>query len=96
MKMPMKNKDVPQGSNALTATIENIMKDFGGVKYKKYNFTEFLNEVNGRLDACIIISKGPTKVLAANLKRRIAKKKTIEEILLELNETLFAFFEGGE
>lgn len=94
--MPMKKTDIPQGKNELTMTIEQIMKDFGGVKYKAYTFSQFLQEVNGRLDACVMIAKGPTKVLAANLKRRIAKKKTVEEILLELNETLFAFFEGGD
>jgi hypothetical protein len=52
--------------------------------------------VNGRLDACMIIAKGPIKVLTANLKRRVNKKTTVEDILFELNETMFAFFEGGE
>ena len=94
--MPMKKKDeVPQGKNELTATIEKIMQDFGGTKYKAYTTTAFLQEVNGRLDACAIIAKGPIKVLTANLKRRINKKTTVEDILMELNETLFAFFEGG-
>lgn len=92
----MKKKDeVPQGKNELTATIEKIMQDFGGTKYKAYTTTAFLQEVNGRLDACAIIAKGPIKVLTANLKRRINKKTTVEDILMELNETLFAFFEGG-
>lgn len=94
--MPMKNKDVPQGNNELTITIENIMKDFGGTKYKEYTLDEFMKEVNGRLDACIIIAKGPVKVLAANLKRRLAKKGKVEDVLFELNETYFSFFEGGE
>lgn len=95
--MPMKKKDeIPQGKNELTLTIEQIMKDFGGTKYKSYTAEAFLTEVNGRLDACAIIAKGPVKVLTANLKRRIAKKKTVEDILMELNETLFAFFEGGQ
>lgn len=94
--MPMRKKDeVPQGKNELTATIEKIMQDFGGTKYKAYTTTAFLQEVNGRLDACAIIAKGPIKVLTANLKRRINKKTTVEDILMELNETLFAFFEGG-
>ena len=93
--MPMKKKDeVPQGKNELTATIEKIMQDFGGTKYKAT--TAFLQEVNGRLDACMIVAKGPIKVLTANLKRRINKKTTVEDILMELNETLFAFFEGGD
>lgn len=95
--MPMKNKDeVPQGKNELTITIEQIMKDFGGTKYKKYTRDQFLQEVNGRLDACAIVAKGAVKVLTVNLKRRINKKNTVEDILMELNETLFAFFEGGE
>ena len=95
--MPMKKKDeVPQGKNELTATIEKIMQDFGGTKYKAYSTADFLKEVNGRLDACIIVAKGPVKVLTANLKRRINKKTTVEAILMELNETLFAVFEGGE
>lgn len=95
--MPMKKKDeVPQGKNELTATIEKIMQDFGGTKYKAYTTAAFLQEVNGRLDACMIIAKGPIKVLTANLKRRINKKTTVEDILMELNETLFAFFEGGD
>lgn len=94
--MPMRKKDeVPQGKNELTATIEKIMQDFGGTKYKAYTTSAFLQEVNGRLDACAIIAKGPIKVLTANLKRRINKKTTVEDILMELNETLFAFFEGG-
>ena len=94
--MPMKKKDIPQGKNELTLTIEQIMKDFGGIKYKRYTLTQFLQEVNGRLDACILVAQGPVKVVAANLKRRSAKKNSIEDILMELNETLFAFFEGGD
>ena len=95
--MPIKNKDeVPQGKNTLTMTIEQIMKDFGGTKYKKYTRDQFLQEIDGRLDACALVSKGAIKVLTVNLKRRVDKKKTVEDILMELNETLFAFFEGGE
>ena len=95
--MPMKNKEsVPQRKNELTATIEKILPDFGGTKYKAYTTSDFLQEVNGRLDACMIVAKGPIKVLTANLKRRINKKTTVEDILFELNETMFAFFEGGE
>lgn len=95
--MPMKNKEsIPRGKNELTATIEKILQDFGGRKYKAYTTSDFLKEVNGRLDACMIIAKGPIKVLTANLKRRINKKATVEDILFELNETMFAFFEGGE
>lgn len=95
--MPMKKKeDVPQGKNELTATIEKIMQDFGGTKYKAYTTSAFLQEVNGRLDACMMVAKGSIKVLTANLKRRINKKTKVEDILMELNETLFAFFEGGD
>lgn len=95
--MPMKKKDeIPQGKNELTATIEKIMQDFGGTKYKAYTTSAFLQEVNGRLDACMMVAKGSIKVLTANLKRRINKKTKVEDILMELNETLFAFFEGGE
>ncbi len=95
--MPMKNKDeVPQGKNELTMTIEQIMRDFGGTKYRMYTRDQFLQEVDGRLDACALVAKGAVKVLTVNLKRRVDKKKTVEEILMELNETLFAFFEGGE
>lgn len=94
--MPMKKKDeIPQGKNELTATIEKIMQDFGGTKYKAYTTSAFLQEVNGRLDACMMVAKGSIKVLTANLKRRINKKTKVEDILMELNETLFAFFEGG-
>lgn len=95
--MPMKKKDeIPQGKNELTATIEKIMQDFGGTKYKAYTTSAFLQEVNGRLDACMMVAKGSIKVLTANLKRRINKKTKVEDILMELNETLFAFFEGGD
>ena len=95
--MPMKKKeDVPQGKNELTATIEKIMQDFGGTKYKAYTTSAFLQEVNGRLDACMMVAKGSIKVLTANLKRRINKKTKVEDILMELNEALFAFFEGGD
>ena len=95
--MQMKKKeDVPQGKNELTATIEKIMQDFGGTKYKAYTTSAFLQEVNGRLDACMMVAKGSIKVLTANLKRRINKKTKVEDILMELNETLFAFFEGGD
>lgn len=95
--MPMKNKnDIPQGKNELTATIEKIMQDFGGTKYKAYTTSAFLQEVNGRLDACMMVAKGSIKVLTANLKRRVNKKTKVEDILMELNETLFAFFEGGD
>lgn len=95
--MPIKKKeDVPQGKNELTATIEKIMQDFGGTKYKAYTVSAFLQEVNGRLDACMMVAKGPIKVLTANLKRRVNKKTKVEDILMELNETLFAFFEGGD
>ena len=91
-----KKEDVPQGKNELTATIEKIMQDFGGTKYKAYTTSAFLQEVNGRLDACMMVAKGSIKVLTANLKRRINKKTKVEDILMELNETLFAFFEGGD
>lgn len=95
--MPMKKKDeIPQGKNELTATIEKIMQDFGGTKYKAYTTSAFLQEVNGRLDACMMVAKGSIKVLTANLKRRVNKKTKVEDILMELNETLFAFFEGGD
>ena len=95
--MPMKKKeDVPQGKNELTTTIEKIMQDFGGTKYKAYTTSAFLQEVNGRLDACMMVAKGSIKVLTANLKRRVNKKTKVEDILMELNETLFAFFEGGD
>lgn len=95
--MPMKKKDeIPQGKNELTATIEKIMQDFGGTKYKAYTTSAFLQEVNGRLDACMMVAKGSIKVLTANLKRRINKKTKVEDILMELNETLFVFFEGGD
>lgn len=95
--MPMKKKDeIPQGKNELTATIEKIMQDFGGTKYKAYTTSAFLQEVNGRLDACMMVAKGSIKVLTANLKRRINKKTKVEDILMELNETLFAFFEGSD
>ena len=95
--MPMKkNDEIPQGKNELTATIEKIMQDFGGTKYKVYTVSSFLQEVNGRLDACMMVAKGSIKVLTANLKRRINKKTKVEDILMELNETLFAFFEGGD
>lgn len=91
-----KKEDVPQGKNELTATIEKIMQDFGGTKYKAYTTSAFLQEVNGRLDVCMMVAKGSIKVLTANLKRRINKKTKVEDILMELNETLFAFFEGGD
>ena len=95
--MPIKKKDeIPQGKNELTATIEKIMQDFGGTKYKAYTVSSFLQEVNGRLDVCMMVAKGSIKVLTANLKRRINKKTKIEDILMEFNETLFAFFEGGD
>ena len=43
--MPMKKKDeIPQGKNELTATIEKIMQDFGGTKYKAYTVSSFLQE----------------------------------------------------
>ena len=95
--MQMKKKEaVPQGKNELTATIEKIMQDFGGTKYKAYTTSAFLQEGNGRHDARMMVAKGPIKLLAAHLKRIINKKTKVEDILMELNETLFAFFEGGD
>lgn len=88
--------EVPQGSNNLSITIERIMKDFGRTRYKQYSREEFLKEVEGRIEAAELTSTGAVKVIAANLKRRIKRRKTIEEMLLDLNETLFSFFEGGK
>lgn len=90
----MAKEPIPQGTNNLSITIEKIMKDFGGTKYKQYSKEEFLKEVEGRIEAAELTSTGAIKVIAANLKRRLKRRKTIEEMLLDLNETLFSFFEG--
>lgn len=92
--MPKQKTVVPQGSNSLSVTIEKIMKEFGGIKYKSYSAKQFLDIVNNELDEAIKSSKGAVQVIGANLKRKLARRKTVEEMLLDLNETLFSFFEG--
>ena len=65
--MPMKKKDeVPQGKNELTITIEKIMQDFGGTKYKAYTTADFLKEVKSYSN--LISSPRPRSSFTSTLK----------------------------
>lgn len=92
----MKKQEIPKGKNALTMTIEQIMKDFGGTRYQRYTPNQFLEEVINRIDTMKPMMNGAVLVVAENLKRKLKRKKNIQDMLLCLNETLFSFFESAE
>lgn len=91
----MKKQDIPQGSNSLTVAIESYMKEWGGTKYQKATLQELQDDLIYRIDPLIKGQSGPIMVLAAGLKRKAKSKTTKEDLLMEVNETLFKFFEGN-
>jgi hypothetical protein len=92
----MKKENIPQGNNKLTAAIESFMKEWGGNKYQKATLAELEESLINRLDPIIAEEKGGAiQLLATNLKRRVKSHKTKEELLMDANETMFKFFEGG-
>lgn len=91
----MKKENIPQGNNKLTAAIESFMKEWGGNKYQKATLAELEESLISRLDPIITEEKGAVQLLATNLKRRTKSRKTKEELLMDANETMFKFFEGG-
>ena len=92
----MKKESIPQGANSLSKAIESYFKDWGGDKYKKATLEEMKDDLYKRIDPILEEEKGALLVVATNLKRRVKNKKTKEELLLDINETLFKFFEGSE
>lgn len=89
-----KNKKIkyPQGKNTLTTCIDELMRELGGTKYKKYSCDELKKFIFNKIDSEVEM-KGPMIVIVNNFKAKLNKKKTVEAVLLELNELLFKFFE---
>lgn len=90
----MKKEDIPQGSNSLSKAIEEFMTTWGGTKYQKATLQELQDDMINRIEPILKEEKGAVMAIAANLKRRVKSKKTKEDLLMDLNETLFKFFEG--
>lgn len=94
--MPMKNKNISRGSNILTITIENIMKDYGGSKYKNTTLTNFKNDLAIRFQAAELAEKNKqVKEHIAEVASKIQNSKNVEKSLLYLNEILFSYFEDN-
>lgn len=84
----------PKGKNMLTHTIEQVMKDYGGSRYRSTTLSNFKNDLAGRLEAAQLTERNAAvrdhiKEVAA----KIASSKNIEKSLLYLNDTLFSYFE---
>lgn len=92
----MKKENIPQGNNRLTAAIESFMKEWGGTKYQKATLAELQQSMISRLEPIISEEKGAIQLMSTNLKRRTKSRKTKEELLMDVNETMFKFFEGGQ
>lgn len=90
----MKNKS--QGSNTLTITIEKIMKDYGGIKYKNATLTNFKNDLAVRFQAAELAEKNKqVKEHIIEVASKTQNSKSIEKSLLYLNEILFSYFEDN-
>lgn len=90
----MKNKS--QGSNTLTITIEKIMKDYGGIKYKNTTLTNFKNDLAVRFQAAELAEKNKqVKEHIIEVASKTQNSKSIEKSLLYLNEILFSYFEDN-
>jgi|SRR5574344_491095 hypothetical protein len=88
--------EYPQGKNALTNCLEKILTDFGGSSWKKYTLSQFSTEVYKRLDDSKSDMKGPLLIITNNLEKRLHKKTSVQDMLMELSETLFKFSEGSD
>lgn len=87
----------PKGKNMLTYAIEQVMRDYGGSKYKTSTVNNFKNDLAGRLKAAELAERNP--VIKDHIKEvadKIANSKSVEKSLLYLNETLFSYFEDQE
>ena len=83
-------------SNPVVKTIEKIMTDYGGTKYKKVTLADFKSDLIARFQSAGTECKGPVKMVCTKTITKIQKGKSVEDILLKLNEVLFSFFEKSE
>lgn len=82
--------------NPVTKVVEKIMTDYGGTKYKNVGLADFKSDIVARFQACSAECHGPMKAVCTRTINKIQKGKTVADILMELNEVLFGFFEKSE
>lgn len=78
-------------NNPIKAEIQELFhNEFSGAKYRKYTVTTMKKLIKDEITKIISTRPGPYSSGAANLRSKINKATTVEEMLTLLNEYLFS------
>ena len=80
--------------NALTVELEGIMQDYGGTKWRGHTLNDFKDDVFKRIDKAAEELHGPQKMICTNLKKKLSKSGSVQDMLLILNESYFSLIGG--
>lgn len=78
-------------TNPIKREIQNLFEhEFSGNKYKKYELQDARALVTDRLQTIVTEGSGVHKAVAAKLIHKVTTVRSIEDLLMMLNEYLFS------